>query len=178
MSIELFEAYAYCPRCGAARHSTDPPRPFRCHACGYTVFFGPVAAVGGIIVNEAGKVLLLVRARDPGKGLLGMPGGFVDPEESGEEALHREVFEEVGVKITNTRYLMTAPNRYLYQGVQIPVVDLFFVAQVVDEQTIAPEYTEVAEWMWTDLTDEVLRNMAFKSNQIALEFYRRGLANG
>jgi ADP-ribose pyrophosphatase len=121
---------------------------------------------------------LLVRARDPGKGLLGMPGGFVDPEESGEEALHREVFEEVGVKITNTRYLMTAPNRYLYQGVQIPVVDLFFVAQVVDEQTIAPEHTEVAEWMWTDLTDEVLRSMAFKSNQIALEYYRRGLANG
>ena len=92
--------------------------------------------------------------------------------------MHREDFEEVGVKITNTRYLMTAPNRYLYQGVQIPVVDLFFVAQVVDEQKIAPEHTEVAEWMWTDLTDEVLRSMAFKSNQIALEYYRRGLANG
>jgi hypothetical protein len=44
------------------------------------------------------------------------------------------------VKITNTRYLMTAPNRYLYQGVQIPVVDLFFVAQVVDEQKIARAY--------------------------------------
>jgi NADH pyrophosphatase NudC (nudix superfamily) len=107
-----------------------------------------------------------------------MPGGFVDPEESGEEALHREVFEEVGIKITNTSYLMTAPNRYLYQGVQIPVVDLFFVAEVAQGQQIAPEHTEVAEWMWTDLTDEVLENMAFKSNQIALEFYRRGLENG
>jgi NADH pyrophosphatase NudC (nudix superfamily) len=175
MAIELSEAYAFCPRCGAAKQPNQPSRPFRCHGCGYTVFFGPVAAVGGIVVNEQGKVLLLVRARDPGKGLLGMPGGFVDPEESAEEALHREVFEEVGVKITNTRFLMTAPNRYLYQGVQIPVVDLFFIAHVSEKQEIAPEQAEVAEWMWTDLTDEVLGKMAFKSNQIALERYRRGV---
>jgi very-short-patch-repair endonuclease len=64
------------------------------------------------------------------------------------------------------------------QETRRPTENTNLVPKLKRIQTTRPEHTEVAEWMWTDLTDEVLRSMAFKSNQIALEYYRRGLANG
>ncbi|MFM7057031.1 MAG: NUDIX domain-containing protein, partial [Planctomycetota bacterium] len=85
-------AWQYCPKCGQAA-AKQGKNPFRCQVCGYTHFFGPVSAVGAITTDAAGQVLLLVRAKDPGKGKYGLPGGFIDAGETAEEALHREVKE-------------------------------------------------------------------------------------
>lgn len=169
--IEIFQAYKFCPICGAPRVNIEPSVPFRCGSCGHTTFFGPVAAVGGVVLNKQGKVLLIERARDPGKGKLGMPGGFVDAHETAESSLHREVLEEVGIKIENLRFLLTYPNRYTYQGVTSPVLDLFYSAQVCDGQVINASCAEVSKWMWTDLTVQVLDRMAFESNRLALEHF-------
>ena len=96
MNQPIAQLYQFCPVCGS---KTDTPgkNPFRCPACQHTHFFSPVTAVGAIIADESGRVLLITRARDPGKGKYGMPGGFVDPQESLEEALRREVLEEIRV---------------------------------------------------------------------------------
>ena len=125
--------------------------------------------------NNDGEVLLIRRAHDPAKGKLGMPGGFIDPGESAEEALRREVLEEVGLQIRNMKYLMSAPNCYAYRGIDIPVLDMFYTAQV-KEGEIRTEDGEVTEWYWTRLNDEVLAEMAFPSNRGALAYYR-GLIN-
>lgn len=169
--VDVSDAYRFCPICGAARSLFEPARPFRCKSCGHTSFFGPVTAVGGVIVNGEGKVLLIERARDPGAGKLGMPGGFVDPYETAEESLHREVWEEVGVKIEGLQFLMNHPNRYTYHGITSPVLDLFYFAKVCDSQVVSVAASEVSGWMWTELTPEVLDRMAFESNRIALEHY-------
>ena len=169
--MELAETYAFCPACGAKRSSYEPLRPFRCHACGHTTFFGPVGAVGGIVTNAGGQVLLLRRAHDPGKDKLGMPGGFIDHGESAEQALRREMMEEVGLTVRTMRYLTSAANSYNYRGVIIPVLDLFYVADV-ESGEIRTEDGEVSSWQWTDLDDEVLRQLAFESNRRALECYR------
>jgi ADP-ribose pyrophosphatase len=173
--MELAAAYCFCPACGTKRSDFEPIRPFRCHGCGHTTFFGPVAAVGAIVTNNDGEVLLIRRAHDPAKGKLGMPGGFIDPGESAEEALRREVLEEVGLQIQNMTYLMSAPNCYAYRGIDIPVLDMFYTAQV-KEGEIRTEDGEVTEWYWTRLNDEVLAEMAFPSNRGALAYYR-GLIN-
>jgi len=173
--MELAAAYCFCPACGTKRSEFEPIRPFRCHGCGHTTFFGPVAAVGAIVTNNDGEVLLIRRAHDPAKGKLGMPGGFIDPGESAEEALRREVLEEVGLQIQNMTYLMSAPNYYAYRGIDIPVLDMFYTAQV-KEGEIRTEDGEVTEWYWTRLNDEVLAEMAFPSNRGALAYYR-GLIN-
>ncbi len=169
--IEISQAYKFCPICGAKRSGFEPSKPFRCNTCGHTSFFGPVTAVGGVILNDEGRVLLIERARDPGAGKLGMPGGFVDPYETAEESLHREVWEEVGLKIEGLQFLMTHPNRYTYHGVTSPVLDLFYSARVCHSQVVSAAASEVSKWMWTELTPNVLERMAFESNRLALEHY-------
>jgi ADP-ribose pyrophosphatase len=169
--MEISEAYRFCPACGVKRDAYATARPFRCSACGHTSFFGPVTAVGAVVLNEHGQVLLIERAKDPGKGKLGMPGGFVDPNEAAEVALRREIREEVGIEVEDFAFLMTAPNSYSYQGIVNPVLDIFFQTNIKAGQSILAESSEVSSWMWTDLNEEVLSNMAFASNRQALDFY-------
>jgi NADH pyrophosphatase NudC (nudix superfamily) len=169
--MEISEAYRYCPICGEARQPSRQLRPFRCSKCTHTSFFGPVTAVGCVITNQAGRVLLIERAKDPGCGKLGMPGGFVDPNESAEFALRREIQEEVGIVVDSLTFLLTAPNNYVYQAVVYPVLDIFFHAKVSPNQTIQAEASEVASWLWTEITVEILDRMAFPSNRLALESY-------
>ena len=169
--MELAATYHYCPACGSPRKSFIPLRPYRCSECGHSTFFGPVSAVGAVVCNSLGHVLLLRRANDPGKGMLGMPGGFVDPGENAEEALRREVLEEVGLHVTKLRYLTSRPNSYLYRGVALPVLDFFYVAEVEDGE-ISNSDGEITSWIWTDLSDEVIDQLAFESNRQALRFFR------
>ncbi len=62
--------------------------------------------VGAIATDPEGQVLLLVRQRS-GQGMYGLPGGFVDAGETAEEALQREVLEEVQLSVTSYRYLVS-----------------------------------------------------------------------
>ena len=169
--MEISQAYQFCPRCGTKREKLIPARPFRCESCGYTSFFGPVTAVGAVITNQMGQVLLIERAKEPGLGMLGMPGGFVDPNEGAEVALRREIIEEVGLSVGQLHFLMTAPNAYSYQGIVLPVLDIFFSTSVSDDQEIAHDHSEVSAWMWTELRPEILARIAFHSNRQALEFF-------
>jgi ADP-ribose pyrophosphatase YjhB (NUDIX family) len=130
-----------------------------------------VAAVGGVITNSEGRILLIERAKDPGRGKLGMPGGFVDPYESSELALRRETREEVGLEVGELTFLMTAPNSYVYQGVVNPVLDIFYTARVLDGQSIRAEASEVSSWMWIDPDQSVLDRMAFDSNRQAIRAF-------
>ncbi|MCC9645300.1 NUDIX domain-containing protein [Rhodopirellula sp. JC740] len=166
------DAFRFCPSCQAPNQSPGTI-PFRCEQCGFAFFFGPVAAVGGLIVNQDQELLLVRRARDPGKGQWGLPGGFVDRGESIEDALRREVTEETQLTIASLRLLTTGPNHYTYQGVTADVVDLFFVCRVEDEDSVELEPTELSDYRWCVPTKRELNNMAFPSNRIAVEQWLR-----
>jgi len=59
----------------------------------------PVVAVGAIVIDDAGRVLVVRRARPPGEGLWSVPGGKVEPGESLAAAVVREVGEETGLEV-------------------------------------------------------------------------------
>ena len=58
-----------------------------------------IRCVGAIVRDSAGRVLLVQRAHDPGRGLWSIPGGRVEPGESDATALRRELLEETGLTV-------------------------------------------------------------------------------
>jgi ADP-ribose pyrophosphatase YjhB (NUDIX family) len=164
---------AHCPSCGRAVRG-ERSNPFRCADCGFVLFFNAASAVAAFIVDAAGRILYTRRAKEPGKGRLGMPGGFVDIGESAEEALRREVLEEVGLTLGGLTYLTSHPNRYRYAGVTYTTLDLFFVARQVDVSDARPlDATASLEWLDPAQVDEA--DIAFESMRRALADYRRRL---
>ena len=75
--------FRFCPSCGRAGGEWHGGREFRCPACGFR-FFQNVAAACGVLVSHQSRILFVERAKEPAKGLLGLPGGFVDPGEGVE----------------------------------------------------------------------------------------------
>jgi NAD+ diphosphatase len=99
--------YRYCPSCGKPLKEHDFERCLHCEACDAN--FYPVISPAIIVsVLKEGKILL---ARNTGfpSGRHSLIAGFVEPGESLESAVHREVMEEVGLRIKNLRYLESSP---------------------------------------------------------------------
>lgn len=165
-------SFLFCPRCGTANNRVGAI-PFCCDKCGMCDFFGPVAAVGGLIVDDEGRLLMVRRSRNPGKGKWGLPGGFVDRNETIEQALTREVMEETRLVVTSFDLMLTGPNEYVYNGIASPVIDLFFVCQVDSTEglELAPDELEHFEWCFP--TQKHLENMAFESNRIAVQHWMK-----
>lgn len=163
-------AFAYCPRCG----TTNPEPgaiPFHCKNCEFSFYFGPVAAVGALIIDEQDRMLLVRRARDPGKEKWGLPGGFVDRGESAEQALAREIEEETQLALNDYELFLTGPNRYTFCGVTADVIDLFYLCHVKTTVPVRLAPSELCEFRWCVPDHAILNNMAFESNRIAIEHW-------
>ncbi|OHB66124.1 MAG: hypothetical protein A2Y76_03615 [Planctomycetes bacterium RBG_13_60_9] len=135
--------FKYCPKCGAAAIRMVGAKMLRCEACGFELYLNAAAAVAGLIRDEQGRLLITVRGREPGKGKWDLPGGFADPGESAEDALAREIREEVGLEVTAMRYLGSHPNTYEYMGVRYATMDLAFACDTRDAATAAPRESDI-----------------------------------
>lgn len=124
--------FIYCPKCGANTFIERNEKAKQCTTCGFVYYFNPSSAVACFIRNATGEILLVRRAKEPAKGTLDLPGGFVDMFESAEDAAHREVKEETGLDITECRYLFSIPNLYMYCGFEVHTVDMFFECYAED----------------------------------------------
>src|SRR4029453_7454392 len=58
-----------------------------------------VACVGAVVHDAAGRLLLIQRGHEPSRGLWSLPGGRVEPGETAEQAIEREVLEETGLRV-------------------------------------------------------------------------------
>src|SRR5689334_13956552 len=121
--MEPSQLFQFCPRCGHHR-PPQPAQPFLCGACGLRYFFNPVIAVAAILLGPDDRALFIRRAKDPAKGKLAVPGGFVDIGETAEEGMRREIKEEVNLEVGELTFLCTALNQYLYESVTYPVLDI------------------------------------------------------
>jgi 8-oxo-dGTP diphosphatase len=59
-----------------------------------------VPCAGAVIQNEAGQLLMIKRRNEPGAGLWSLPGGRIEPGETDQQAVVREVAEETGLRVT------------------------------------------------------------------------------
>jgi ADP-ribose pyrophosphatase YjhB (NUDIX family) len=90
----------YCSRCGSElteRAIGGRVRP-ACSSCGFVAYVDPKVACG-VLLERGGKVLLVRRRNEPGRGLWCLPCGFEEADESPEQAARREALEEIGVEV-------------------------------------------------------------------------------
>jgi NADH pyrophosphatase NudC (nudix superfamily) len=137
-------SFKYCPQCGSSRFVENNFKSKRCKDCGFVYYFNSSAAVAVFITNSEGELLVVRRAKEPAKGTLDLPGGFVDLYETAEEAIIREVQEETGLYIREPRYLFSLPNIYTYSQFDVHTVDLFYQSQI-DNLTGLQADDDVAE---------------------------------
>jgi NAD+ diphosphatase len=166
-----YTRFVFCPRCGMAALDVYRKNAMRCTECGYVYFHNACAAVAGIIEMGEG-VLLTVRAHEPKAGLYDLPGGFVDYGESMEEALRREIGEELGLDVAIASYLGSFPNRYVYRNVVYFSADVFFICRPADAGAQVAVNEEVCRWKIFPVDKLPLDRIGFESNVKALELYR------
>jgi NAD+ diphosphatase len=104
----------FCPRCGSANFPATGNRSFKCTDCSFNYYVNSSAAVAVLLFNAKGELL---------------PGGFIDPMESGEQAALREIQEELGIQIHSLRYFGSFPNEYIFSGYSVFTLDLAFLAK-------------------------------------------------
>lgn len=150
----------FCPRCGEPA-GVDYPRRITCDHCGYAAYFNPKPVAGAVPFDAEGRVILLRRGFDPGRGQWTFPGGFVDLGESVEQAAHREVDEELGMAIELTGLIG------VYSRADDRVVLIVYAARALGEPGTSPEATEVRAFApdavpWAELafwsTERALRD--------------------
>ena len=168
---EIF--FQYCPRCGkqTLRHAEE--RSVLCTACGFHYFFNVATAVSGIIRADNGTILLAKRGRNPGKGLWDTPGGFMNPGESAEETLQREIREETGMAVTEIQYFTSAPNMYVFENVLYSLADLTFLCRTLDGVgQPQPQDDEITDLAYFAVKDIPIHDIAFPSVRKALELFQ------
>jgi ADP-ribose pyrophosphatase YjhB (NUDIX family) len=165
--MEPFRYFLHCPKCGATNAGVGPRQPFDCANCGFYYYFNSAVAVAAILLGPDGRALFLRRAKDPGKGRLGLPGGFVDIGETAEDALRREIMEEVNLEVNHLEFLCSRLNQYLYRGVDYPVLDFFFITRADDIGGVTA-LDGVESFAWRDPASVREEEMAFNSNWQAI----------
>ncbi|MDA1278036.1 MAG: NUDIX domain-containing protein [Verrucomicrobia bacterium] len=156
------QPFKFCPGCGENTLLFEENKLLRCSDCGFHFYRNPTAAVAGIIEAADGRVLLIRRAKDPSRGKLAFPGGFVDIDETVESALRREIAEEVGLQLTEFTYLTSHPNDYRFKNIVYPVIDMFFVCHADGSPASAqPDEVESVQWISPNGVDK--ERLAFES---------------
>ena len=159
--------FKYCPSCSHSALVANDDKSLRCSNCGWLYYHNTAAAVGGLLIND-NKVLIIRRGCNPGKGLLDIPGGFVDYDETLEMALAREMMEEVNLTVSRTLYFRSQFNTYQFGVNTYKLVDSYFVCTVESLDGIkAGDDAEALYWIAPD--DIQYDEFAFDSVKVVLK---------
>ena len=149
--IHPLERFVYCPVCGSREFVINNVKSKRCKTCGFTYYANPSAATAAFIIRN-GCLLVAKRGKEPAKGTLDLPGGFVDMDETVEEGMAREIREETGLEARSMSYLFSLPNLYKYSGMMIHTLDMFFRVEVDADATPHAD-DDAATLQWIPLKD-------------------------
>lgn len=136
----------FCGRCGCATVRGEHERSINCPKCGNVVY--PKISPVVIVAVHNGDELLMARNLDnPDKSRLFLISGFVEVGESLEQAVHREVLEEAGVRVKNVRYFGSQPwpfSESLISG---------YTAELDGDPTLRVQESELATAAWVKRED-------------------------
>ena len=156
--------FKFCPSCASTHFTFPDNRRFLCEDCGFTYYHNIAAAVA-LVFTFKDKVLFTVRNVDPDKGKWDLPGGFIDPNETAEEAACREIKEELGLNLqpSDLKYITTSPNNYLYKNVPYRTMDIFYECELTSDVIKVEAVDEIKELVWVKRSEINLEKIGFVS---------------
>ena len=179
--------FQYCPKCASKNIQFEQGKVFRCPDCGFVYYHNTAAATGCIIVVPGAaaadsRLLFLVRGKNPMKGKLDLPGGFVDPGEGALEGLYRELNEEIGwvppvpenAALEKIFTLFASfPNIYPYKNILYNTCDMFFTlhAPGLREQDLYLEKSEISGVRFLKAGEINYDELAFDSTRKAVRMF-------
>jgi len=148
--VNWHAAHPCCARCGARTEIIEAGHVRRCPADGSSHFPRTDPAIIVLITDDDGRCLLGRHPAWPANRFSTL-AGFVEPGESLEQALRREVHEEVGIEIATTRYAGSQP----WPFPSSLMLGFFATAATTEIHVDGAEITEAGWWSRDDLADGV-----------------------
>ncbi len=166
--------FKFCPNCSSQNIEFENNRKFECFDCGM-VYFQNIAAAVAVIIEKNDEILFTIRNREPKMGMLDLPGGFTDPDESAEETCVRELKEELNLEIpaSGFRYFKSQPNNYLYKGIPYKTEDLVFIAGFPENAELKLEKSEIESVRWIKKSEINVEEIGFDSLRNVIADYVR-----
>jgi NAD+ diphosphatase len=165
--VEWERTHLFCGRCGTPTEPVPGERAKRCPACGQTTY--PRLSPAVITLIEKDDRILLARGHHFQPGMFGIIAGFVEPGETLEEAVAREIREEVGIEVEAIRYFGSQPWPFPH-GIMIG----FTARWAAGDLTIDPAELEVAGWFGPDDLPQLPSKLSIARRLIDDWLARRG----
>lgn len=160
----------FCPSCGSEKFTFNGEKLFTCGSCSFHYYINPAPAVAVIIEAPDGRVVVTRRKHEPRAGYLDLPGGFIDMMESAEDAVKREVMEELGIAVKDLKYIGSSPNEYVYKELSYFTCDLGFVCKADNLASMIPA-DDVSEAFLIRAEDIDPARICFPSIERILKLY-------
>jgi NAD+ diphosphatase len=141
--VDWDRSHQFCGRCGTPTEIKNHERARECPSCGQVHY--PRIAPAIMALVRRGREFLLARSPHFAPGMYSALAGFVEPGETLEQTLVREVREEVGLEVANMRYFASQPWPFPHS-----LMIAFNADYAGGEITPAPGEIEAAEWFTAD----------------------------
>ncbi|MEZ5841473.1 MAG: NAD(+) diphosphatase [Hyphomicrobiales bacterium] len=138
--------HGFCANCGAPTHVSDGGWRRHCHGCG-AEHFPRVDPVVIMLAIKDGRCLMGRQPRFP-KGMYSALAGFVEPGETLEGAVRREIAEEAGIKVGRVSYHASQPWPFP------STLMIACLAEAISEE-IVPDPTELEDCRWFDRNEAI-----------------------
>ena len=142
---EWARTHRYCGACAQPMALVPGERCFKCHAC-QSIAYPRISPAMMVLIRKGEQVLLALHTASPSKRFTPL-AGFLEAGESIEEAVHREVYEEVGLRVHNLQYFSSQSWPFPHS------LMIAFTADYLDGE-IRIDASEIAEARWFGPGDE------------------------